>query len=90
MGHVRGSQDSLGRWKELDLRFSGSVWITYATVVALVEVLLHLNGRHNLHNTYEQICLRAHGNGKGLARVRAGWESGKARAAVAKLWGACS
>ena len=51
MGHVRSSQDSPSRWKEVDLRFSGSVWITYATVVALVEVLLHLGVRHKPANT---------------------------------------
>ena len=57
MGHVRGSRDSPIRWKEVDLRFSGSIPVTYATVVALVEVLLHLSGRHKPVCSCKQICL---------------------------------
>ena len=54
------------------------MWVTYATAVTAIDLSLHLGGRRSLHNTYKQICLRAHGGGEGLAWVRSCWVSSNA------------
>ena len=86
MGQVRGSRDSPIRWKEVDLRFSGSISVTYATSVPAMTVLVHLGGRHNLHNTYQRTRHVRVAVEQGTALHRSSWVSGNAAAGGSRLW----
>ena len=67
------------------LRYSIFVSTTYVKAVALVKVLLHLCGQHNLHSTYQRTRHVSVAVEQGLALDRSSWVSGNAAAGGSRL-----